>query len=418
MKLDKNGPFDMTRKVRKPNYFWFAVQWIASTFEMRIKRHKIVKINCKGLKPPYIIISNHASVIDFITCVQATKPHRTQWVCSIEEYIGREGLFRSMGVLPKRKFVRDVSVVKNIMYAVKKNKKILTIYPEARYSLAGINEDIESVALAKLIKKAGVPLVFLKQYGHFLQSPQWNKAPTRKVKMLAEFKCLFREEDIEKASVEEIEDVLNKEFVYDDYKYQLDNKIKITSKYRANNIHKILYQCPHCGHEFSMDSSLTKLWCKDCGVTYEMDEYGVLHCLNAEAKFTHVPDWYLYERENVKKEVRENKYSITDKVRIEYLVNSFIGFKKIGIIDFKHDSTGIHLHGKLDDGTFFDLDKPVSSTSSIHIEFNFKSCGDAIDIALPDKTWFIYPIDHQNVLTKIHFATEELYKAWKENENE
>ena len=40
---------------------------------------------------------------------------------------------------------------------------------------------------------------------------------------------------------------------------QYDNKIKIKSKLRANNIHNALYKCPHCLKDYSMNSSLTEL---------------------------------------------------------------------------------------------------------------------------------------------------------------
>ena len=33
-----------------------------------------------------------------------------------------------------------------------------------------------------------------------------------------------------------------------------DNQIKITEKYRAEKIHKVLYQCPSCLTEHEMDS--------------------------------------------------------------------------------------------------------------------------------------------------------------------
>ena len=45
-------------------------------------------------------------------------------------------------------------------------------------------------------------------------------------------------EDIEKLSVDEINKVIEKEFQYDDYKWQKDNNIRITEKYRADGLHR------------------------------------------------------------------------------------------------------------------------------------------------------------------------------------
>ena len=46
---------------------------------------------------------------------------------------------------------------------------------------------------------------------------------------------------------------------------------------------------------------------------------------------------------------------------------------------------------------------------SCHVEYNFFDRGDAIDIATKDNTYFMYPKTARNAMTKIHFATEELY---------
>ena len=96
-----------------------------------------------------------------------------------------------------------------------------------------------------------------------------------------------------------------------------------------------------------MDSKYTHLWCKECGAKYEMDVYGRLHCLTGEGKFEHVPDWYRWEREEVKKEVLAGSYYFEDVVRIEHLDNYQVGYNPIGNIRFVHDMNGLHLHGIL-----------------------------------------------------------------------
>jgi hypothetical protein len=54
-----------------------------------------------------------------------------------------------------------------------------------------------------------------------------------------------------------------------------------------------------------------------------------------------------------------------------------------------------------------------------HIEYNFQKKGDAIDLSDSHQTFFLFPYLFNHV-TKIHFATEELYKKnlrEKEKEN-
>ena len=86
------------------------------------------------------------------------KPEKSCWVASVEEFIGiREWLFTKAKVIPKRKFTNDLQLIKKVIKATKQNNYSMTIYPEARFSLAGINEDI-GTALGKLAKKCGVTL--------------------------------------------------------------------------------------------------------------------------------------------------------------------------------------------------------------------------------------------------------------------
>lgn len=418
--MEKNKKFNMNRKPTKPWRVLMPIEWIGTFPSLFFLKHKLHKINCKHIKKPYIVLSNHASFIDFQVNVKATFPNRSHWVISIEEFIGREWLFRAIGGIPKRKFTQGPVMVKHILTAIRKNKKIVTIYPEARFSLAGINEDIGQ-ALGKLIKMADVPVVVLIQNGHFLRSPQWNKHPYRKLKLEATFKCIADQNEVRTLSAEEIQKRIEDAFVYDDYKWQYDNKIKITSQKRAHNIHKILYQCPCCKTEFKMNSENTKLWCEHCGKEWEMDYYGRLHCLNGDETFVHVPDWYRWERENVKKEVRSGNYYFEDTARIEELVSSKVGFEEKGEVKIIHDYDGITLSCEIPGQEFY-LNKPVESMASIHIEYNFKKRGvkipgDALDIATLDNTWFVFPLTAPNPLTKIHFAVEELYKMKMELKN-
>jgi protein-arginine kinase activator protein McsA len=228
------------------------------------------------------------------------------------------------------------------------------------------------------------------------------------------FKCVATQEEVETLSAEEIQARIEEAFVYDDYKWQLDNKIKIKSKHRAQNIHKVLYKCPHCNKDYTMRSEGSKLYCAECGATYEMNEYGQLICQSGEGKFTHAPDWYRWEREEVKKEVLAGSYYFEDVVRIEHLDNYQVGYNPIGNIRFVHDMNGLHLHGILDNGEEFNFDSNPENTPSIHIDYDYKKRGtkkrgQALDINTIHDTWFIFPQTKNEVVTKIHFAVEALY---------
>ena len=89
----------------------------------------------------------------------------------------------------------------------------------------------------------------------------------------------------------------------------------------------------------------------------------------------------------------------------------------MGTAHVVHDENGFTFRGTVD-GKPFELNKPVSSMYSCHIEYDFLKRGDAFDIATDLTTYFMYPQTAKNCLTKIHFATEELYDHYVRNKKE
>ena len=403
--------YDMSLEPNVPNLFWHTFEKVVSWFMCGPlgTKTKIKRINCENLKGPYLVLSSHASFIDFPHNVLAMENEKSCWVASVEEFIGiRSWLFDKAKVIPKRKFSNDMLLVHKIVNATRRKGMSMTIYPEARFSIAGINEDIGS-ALGKLAKLCKVPVVVSVSKGNFIRSPQWNKRPYRNIPQVVEFNQVITKEDTENLSAEELQRKIEEAFVYDDYKYQYENKYKVTSKYRAHNIHKILYKCPICGDEHSMDSKHTKLWCNKCGTIWEMDEYGRMQTNNDNFKLHHVPDWYNYQKEECIKEVKEGTYYVKEKVRVEHLVNAKIGFKVVGEATMIHDVNGYHFEGTLNDGTPFTFTKNTQSTRSVHIEYDYHKRGDAIDVVYNDETYFVYPLNNVSNLTKYHFATEAIF---------
>ena len=404
--------FDTSEKPWKSPWYIKALQRVLMAYYKVITGYKLKKTGMEGVEPPYLILQNHTAFLDFGLVADFVRPDTTAFVSSIEEFVGREWLMRACGCMYKRKFTPDVNVIKNIVYSLKTNKKSVTIYPEARFSIAGVTEEGDLESYARLIRLCKVPVVMGIGKGTFIMSPQFAKHPYKKIPIKAEFKLLFTAEETQTLSKEQIVDRLKENFVYDDFKYWQENGFKVKSKYRAKNLHKVLYQCPHCNTEFSMNSDKNRLFCERCGHEWELLETGFLQAKEGETYFNHVPDWYRWERENVKKQVEEGTYALHAKARLEHLECSHTGFKKLGTVDFYHDQNGFTLNGKLDDGSEFNFNRSVPSMYSCHIEYDFKKRGDAIDLATQDETYFVFP-ELYNHLTKIHLATEELFKFHK-----
>lgn len=408
--MDQITRFDFDMRPKKERFFLTPLAFLLSFPDVWKRKLKVNKVNMKGLKPPYILLCTHHAFIDFKVTTAAIFPHRANYIVAIDGFIGREWLLRNVGGIGKRKFTNDTKLVKQIKYSLETLKNIVAIYPEARYSLVGTTAILPD-SLGKIVKMMKKPVVVLNMHGNYLSQPVWN-LKQRNNRIAADMTQIITQEEIGSISLDEVNARINQAFVYDEYKWQFDNQIKIDDPNRAKNLHKVLYQCPHCLTEHEMASDRHMIWCNACKKSYEMDVYGKLHASEGETEFSHIPDWYEFERENVRKQILEGTYHLEDDVRIDSLPNAK-GYIDLGDGHLIHNHQGFVLTGKEGDRLLHLVKEPLS-LYSLHIEYDYLGRGDCIDLSTLNDTYYIYFKHRKNVVTKLHFAVEELYKLEKE----
>ncbi len=398
--------------IRQPLIIVWLI-WLLSRIMLIGKKYKIEKVNMEGLKPPYLLLSNHMYFIDFELCAMGTLPHRVNNVVSIDGYYRRPWLMELIGSIGTRKYTKDLHLVKSIGKVLKRGD-ILSMYPEARYSPAGITSYLPE-ALGKMIKMNKVPVVVVLHHGNHLHTPFWNWRKPRKVPMHTVFTQILTAEQVKEMSVEEINAALKKAMTYDEYQYQKEKGILITEPYRAEGLHKILYQCPHCGAESKMASKGTELFCTACEKRWTLNEDGSLSALEGETEFSHIPDWFLWEREQVEKQIDEGCYSFEDEVEV-YGFPRCWRFLPMGKGKLTHrPGEGFTLTGHYR-GKDYRIERPSLLQNSLHIEYDYCYIKpyDCLDISTEQDSFYCYPTK-QNVITKLAFATEILYeRALKE----
>ena len=367
------GGFKRFDMVRQPNRQWrilSPVTWLVSFPKAIAHRAKIDKARIpKSLKPPYFLLCNHNSFMDFMIMTKAVFPKRANYVVAIDGFVGIEWLLRAVGGICNRKFTRSVTLVRNILHA-RDNGDIVVLFPEARYSLCGTTA-ILPMSLGKMVRKMNVPVVVLIMHGHHINSPFWNVGSRGVKPVMSEMMLLLTQEETQNLPIDEINSRLAEAFVYDDFAWQRENGIKVNHKNRANGLHNVLYQCAACGVEYQMSSGGSALKCNHCGKVWEMSELGILEATSGATEFSHIPDWYEWERSNVRKEVEEGKYSFSSAVRIESLPNAkgFITFDELGSLTHNHD--GFTLKGEIEKEPF-SINWTAPSQYSCHIEYNYK----------------------------------------------
>lgn len=400
----------MLEKPKKTIWFLLILTWFLSFPETFLRRTKIVKKNMNGLKGPYIMLCNHNSFFDFKAATRATFPRCSSYIVAIDGFINREKLLRNVGCICKRKFINDTALIRSIKYSLDNLGSICQIYPEARYSLTGTNAVLPE-SLGKLVKLFKYPVVVFISHGHHLAQPVWN-LNKRRVRTRSDMTQIITKEEIKNLTADEINERINHAFQYDDYSYQLKEKIKIKYRNRAKNLHFILYQCPHCKVEFRMNSDGNKIWCENCNDTHEMDEYGQLKNFNKPTRFSHIPDWFEWERRQVKQEILNGKYHAKLEVDIDSLPNS-TGFYRLGRGHLNHSINGFELHLKQEREELH-IKKHVLENYSVHVEYDYFGKGNGISFSTAIDTYYLFPVDQTYSVTKFHFAVEELYKIEKD----
>lgn len=393
--------------IRQPIFIVWLI-WILCKIILIGKKYKVEKINMEGLKPPYMLLSNHMYFIDFELAAMGTFPHRVNNVVHLDGYYRRPWLMELIGAIGTRKFTNDMHLIKSINKVLKRGD-ILSMYPEARYSPCGVTSFLPD-SLGKLIKMNKVPVVVTIHRGNHLNSPFWNFRKKRRVPFHTTMTQILTAEQVKEMSVDEINAAVKKAFEYDDYRYQKENGILITEKYRAEGMHKILYQCPNCMTESKMSSKGAEIFCTECGKRWNLNEDGTLSALTGKTEFSHVPDWFEWERTQVREQIRRGEYSFSDDVEI-YSQPRCWKFEYLGDGKLTHDvKEGFIVEGFYRGEKYHIQRKPIQ-TNSLHIEYDYCYLKplDCVDISTENDSFYCYP-KKENVVTKLAFATEEIYQ--------
>ena len=358
-----------------------------------------------GKKEPCLILMNHSSFIDLKIASKIFFPKPYGIVCTSDGFVGKNLLMRLLGCIPTQKFVSDVSLIRDMEYLLKEKRTSVLMYPEASYSFDGTATPLPR-KMGVLLKKLNVPVVTVITQGAFARDPLYNCLQKRKVSVRADVTCLATAEEIKEMTVAQLDALLDKAFSFDNFRYQQENKIKISEPFRADGLNRILYRCPHCNTEGQTEGKGIMLTCKHCGAAYTLDEYGYLTSENPA--FTHIPDWYAWQRKQVRKELEEGTYRLERQVKIGMLVDTKALYM-VGSGTLIHDENGFRLTGC--DGQLNYEQGPLTCYS-LYADYYWYEIGDVICIGNKDALYYCFP-EGGDVVAKTRLATEELYTMKK-----
>lgn len=372
--------------------------YIASKFEYTEERMELI-----GKNQPCLILMNHSCFLDLKIAFKMFRK-RFSVIATMDSFVGKAWIMRLLGCIPTQKFVSDITLLSDIQHAIEKNNSSVLMFPEAGYSFDGRATSLPH-GLGMLLKRLNVPVVTVITDGAYLRTPLFNELKNRKTKVTAHVSCLLTPEEMKEKSVKELDAIIDNAFSFDAYAKQYETKRIIDEPYRAKGLERILYRCPHCNTDGQMHGDGTEIYCKKCGKDYEMDAFGRMCAKNGETEFAHIPDWYNWQRECVRKEIENGEYCLETEVKIG-VMRDHKAYYTIGEGILVHDENGFRLTGC--DGRLEYSHSPLAS-HTINADFYWYTIGDCISIGNREILYYCFPKAHIPV-AKIRLAAEEIYK--------
>lgn len=254
-----------------------------------------------GLKPPYLILSNHVNNWDplFINC------YVEEPIC----FVAAAPLFRNpllkkildyTGAIPKTKYINDTSTIRSMLKA-KKHHRVIGIFPEGNRSWDGETEPL-IYSTAKLVKLLDIPVVTVTIRGGYLIHPRWADRHRKGTLSLSFIKRWDRGE-LKQDSVEDIYRKLSEALSYSEMEWQTEQRTPYTGEGLANYLERLLFLCPHCKIPGKLHSEDDLFRCGHCGYTVRYTAYGHFEQVTHSLRFPAVHEWRRWQLEQTERTV-------------------------------------------------------------------------------------------------------------------
>ena len=310
------------KKIKKPPYVIYNI--LGRIWQLLFFKKYGVKVtyidDVRKEKKPHILISNHSSRMDYIFSGVPALPNTYNFVAGYNEFFRShlKGVFGLLQVIPKKNFTPDFYTIKEVTRVIKDGGNVL-IYPEGMNSISGANQPV-AIGTGKFLKHFKIPVYYTHIKGGHLTCPKYtlNESPGRVEVTVGK---MFTEDDLERLSAEEIEDILNDKLYQDDYKWNKEHKhVYKTKGNAADGLHDLLFWCPKCGKQLTMTSEKNVIKCTHCGNGATVDDTYEMTPLNEECVIPNTQtEWFNMQREVIKEEVKSEDFSFTIDVDLGVL---------------------------------------------------------------------------------------------------
>ncbi len=282
------------------------------------------------VKGPALLISNHTSNADYKFIAGAVKPARISFLGTYHWFTFKKLAFwlKRIGAIPKYQFTTDLEAMKKIRYVVRDKKGVVYIAPEGTVYSSGHLGYI-SPAIAKMVKFLKVPVYASKIQGAGLGNAKWSAKPHKGLVHI-DTHLILTAEEVQTLSKEEILERIISSLSYNEFDFQKRFNVRVPGPNKALGFETMFYKCPICQSEFTISSAGNDITCSHCCSTATIqDDFtfkwsggsyaGAQSGAQSGAQFfENYSQWYDWQLEEMKKEVANPNFKLSEEVEYGY----------------------------------------------------------------------------------------------------
>ncbi len=245
----------------------------------------------RGVKGPYLIVSNHALAIDpFLLALSFREPIfyvASDMIFSIP--IWSRFIRYLVSPIPKTKYRSDMETVRDIIKMVKSGGTI-GLFPEGNSTFHGKLMPIDR-SVVKLVRLLKIPLVLYRLEGGYLNKPRWahktrrGKARGQVMRVITPDEAAAMDNDTLYATIIDAIDA-------DPYAFQQTTGSHYPCKALAEDIESAYSLCPSCGRFDTLKSEGHTVVCSACDFQARYTAEGRIETIAGEACFETTTPWY------------------------------------------------------------------------------------------------------------------------------
>ncbi len=265
----------------------FLLPFVKMFYHIKTKKDK------KEKDLPSILVFNHISNYDYLCNVDMFRPY-TRYIISDAMLRNKLNAFvfpKVTDFIYRRKGERADDTVESAKLTIKSGVCV-GIAPEGGVTNNGTTEPIR-YRTGKLIKECHCGLVTSVVWGGYFLYPTWSRFKA-KGPMYGRIVGCYTKEEIEKLSVEEINELIYRDIYFNQYEWNRKARISYKRKCRAEWMERVVSICPKCKTMDAMHSEVDDLYCTKCGYKVTVDEYGFYQ--GDDVIFDNMYDWDMWQR--------------------------------------------------------------------------------------------------------------------------